>query len=106
MAGKDNGADALIKAARKAFQKPFGATLQILPDDGGVLWVDGASAPPVISDKIPGKKNAACVWRGSRETLSRALESERAFESAYVAGRITIAGDMSVMARLELGGPK
>ena len=44
---------------------------------------------------------ADCVWRGARETLQRALVNARAFDSAYLSGRLSIAGDMSVMARLE-----
>ena len=36
------------------------------------------------------------------DRIYRAWEDARAFESAYLSGRLAIAGDISVMARLEV----
>ena len=93
--------DPLRLAAEKAFVSPFGAILELRPDDGASLWIDGRGESPVILDVPPAGKESACIWRGARETLQRALANARAFDSAYLSGRLTIAGDMSVMARLE-----
>jgi hypothetical protein len=97
---------ALISAAQTAFQTPFGALLQLLPENGGGLWVDGSASPPVILETKPMGRKPDCVWRAVSETLLRVLEGERALESAFVAGRLKIAGDMSVMTRLKLGARK
>ena len=67
------------------------------------LWVDGRVCPPDISTMAPANlASAFCLWRGQKEIFVRvfALE-ERRLENAYIAGRIEISGDMSVMARLE-----
>ncbi|MEO1135247.1 MAG: SCP2 sterol-binding domain-containing protein [Pseudomonadota bacterium] len=96
--------DALIAAARKAFAAEFGAMLKLVPKNGEPIWIDGRQAPPVVSPTPLETSTApACTWRGARETLLRVLSSERAFESAFVSGRVSVSGDMSVMARLELG---
>ncbi len=98
MSAEDN--DALCAAAKKAFAAPFGAVLLLAPDDGPPVWIDGRNDKPVVSLAAPSE--AACAWRGAREALLRALANTRAFESAFVSGRIKVAGDMSVMARLSL----
>jgi hypothetical protein len=100
MAGGDANS-ALRDAAAKAFGAPFGAVLELRPEEGAGLWVDGRQEPPQILDAAPDGAEADCVWRGARETLQRALVNARAFDSAYLSGRLAIAGDMSVMARLE-----
>lgn len=92
--------DPLEAAAKKAFAAPFGAVLKIAPENGGPLFVDGHKTPPEIS-AAPAGHDVSCQWRGSREALIRAMGSERAFESAYVSGRVLVSGDMSVMARLK-----
>ncbi len=94
--------DALSAAAAKAFAAPFGAIIKLAPEEGAPLWIDGRKTPPAISSKAPKADEENCLWRGRREALIRALSSARSLEGAYVAGRITIAGDMSVMARLNL----
>lgn len=94
--------DALGAAAEKAFAAPFGAVLQLAPDDGIAIWIDGRESPVISAAQCPKDTTADCVLRGGRETLLRALASTRAFESAFVSGRIAVAGDMSVMARLTI----
>ena len=94
--------DPLKAAAEKAFTAPFGAVLKIAPEDGGPLFVDGRKTPPAICTSAPEGDEASCQWRGAREALIRVMSSARAFESAYVSGRITVSGDMSVMARVKL----
>ncbi len=108
---KDKSADdPLIAAAKTAFQTPFGAKLLLAPEDdadkGQAIIVNGAETPPSVKSAKNRKTPADCTWRGSQETLLRVLDGERALESAYVAGRIKISGDMGVMARLKLGAPK
>jgi hypothetical protein len=100
MSAGDN--DALCAAAKKAFAAPFGAVLMLSAEDGAAVWIDGRDESPLVSTKAPAGVGAACTWRGARDALIRALSNTRAFESAYVSGRIHVAGDMSVMARLSL----
>ncbi len=101
-----NGDEEMKALAAKTFAMPFGAILQLAPDGGHMIWVDGRSNPPTISTNAPKNASADCTWRGARESLLRALENERAFGSAFVSGRITISGDMSVMARLQMEGAR
>jgi len=102
MTGSDD-ANALGQAAAKAFATPFGAVLKLAPDSDPPVWIDGRSSPPKITKAI---KRADCTWHGAPEVLIRALTGERAIESAFVAGRITISGDISVMSRLTIEGPR
>ncbi len=98
----DSAKDALLAAAEKAFSAAFGAVLELRPESGDSLWVDGRQAPPKILAAAPDENPAACCWRGARDALTRALASPRAFDSAYLSGRVGVSGDMSVMTRLEL----
>lgn len=93
--------DALLGAAQKAFSAPFGAILKLAAEPGPTIWVDGRQAPPSLITDEPNEP-AHCIWRGARDVLIRALGGARAFESAYVSGRVSAAGDMSVMARINL----
>jgi len=96
---------ALIDDAGKAFAAPFGAVLELRPEGGDAVFVDGRKNPPAVSAAAPNDQPAAiCVWRGPLDLMRRALNSSRATENAVINGRLTIAGDMSVMARLELAG--
>ena len=96
----------LAGAAKKSFAAPFGAVLKIAPEARPPLWIDGRADPPAVSGEAPKDADAACIWRGAEDSLIRALNNDRAFESSYVSGRITVSGDMSVMARLHLGAKK
>ncbi len=94
------GRDDLFAAAQKAFSKPFGAVIRLEPEAGATLWVDGRGDKAVVTLSDPG--DSACVWRASRETLIRIFEGERMLASSFVSGRLRVAGDMSVMARLHM----
>ncbi len=95
----------LSDAAGKAFTSPFGAVLELRPEQGEAIFVDGRSDPPSAGKKLPsGVKNADCVWRSNVETMRRVLSSARIIENAMINGRLTIAGDMSVMARIKMAG--
>lgn len=94
--------DPLEAAARKSFAAAFGAILKLEPDTGACVWIDGRTSPPALSSSPPSSAET-CVWRGPQDALLRAIASNRAFESAFVAGRILVAGDMSVPARVTLG---
>lgn len=95
-----NAAD-VREAASKAFKNGFGATIRIAPIDGAHFDVDGRGAACIISD-APTDRAPECTWRASVETLVRIFEGDRALESAYLSGRLSIVGDISVMARLVL----
>lgn len=93
----------LAEAAKRSFAAPFGALLKLAPEGGAPLWIDGRADPPAVLTDAPKDAEAASIFCGAEDSLIRALSNNRAFESSYVSGRITVAGDMSVMARLELG---
>jgi len=90
----------LATAASAAFRTGFGAVLRIIPDGCVGFDVDGRGEVCRITP--PGSGAPDCVWRASEETLARIFDGGRALESAYLSGRLSIAGDMSVMARLTL----
>lgn len=100
----------LIAAAERAFQTQFEGVIRVEPEENGPIWVDGRAGKPQIGDSQPeGLQDGGagqCVWRASNETLLRIFEGERLLGSAYLSGRLAIAGDISVMARLELERPR
>jgi hypothetical protein len=93
--------DPLFSAATLAFRRGFGAVLKVEPQGRAPFFVDGrgeaARLSPTPLDAAP-----ACVWRADAETLLRIFEGGRALEGAFLSGRLRIAGDMSVMARLQM----
>lgn len=91
----------LHRAAEAAFATPFGAVLEIRPDDAPAFYIDGRRAPCAVLTTRPDAE-PACLWRANSETLARIFEGGRALDSGYLSGRLKIAGDMSVMARLKL----
>lgn len=95
-----NEPTALTAAAAFAFRRGFGAVLRIEPDDGSPFDVDGRGETCAVT--AAGEAPPACRWRANSDTLMRIFEGGRALESAYLSGRLSVAGDMSVMARLEL----
>jgi putative sterol carrier protein len=95
-----NDQSALRSAAALAFRRGFGATLRIEPDDDAPFDIDGKRETCVVVAPLAAAPD--CTWRASGETLMRIFEGGRALESAYLSGRLHIAGDMSVMARLEM----
>jgi hypothetical protein len=101
--------DELAAAAAKAFVSAFDGVIRLEPEGGAPLWVDGRKAPPSIATAAPANLDAGgegqCVWRAARETLIRILEGERLLGASYISGRLAVAGDLSVMARLELERP-
>ena len=94
--------DDLAATAAGALKRSFGAVLLLAPNDGAAVWVDARSQEITISREQPSGIEADCTLQGSHEALLRILTGSRAFESAFVAGRISAAGDMSVLARLEI----
>lgn len=95
---------ALMTAASGVFQQGFAAILRIDPGDGAPFDIDGRGARCVIAPA--GELAPDCLWRADADTLLRIFEGGRALESAYLSGRLKIAGDMSVMARLVLESPR
>ena len=100
----------LAAAARPFFAGGFGGVLRIETTDGGEggegggasVWVEGRGETAVVQLAAPpGVEGAFCLWRAKTETFERLFTRERRrLESAYISGRLTIAGDMAVMARL------
>lgn len=98
--------DADIRAiASKAFRAGFSAVIRIEPEGGMSFDVDGRREICAVVDATPDFA-PDCVWRANAETVARIFEGGRALESAYLSGRLSIAGDMSVMARLVLEGSR
>lgn len=96
----------LSTLAGKYFCTAFDGVIRIELEGGNTsLWIDGRQSPPLISESAPANlAGAFCLWRTSKETISRIFSpGVRQLESAYVAGRLDISGDMSVMTRLEVG---
>lgn len=90
----------LASGAKQAFRRGFGAILRIAPDGLAAFDVDGRGETCEL--RAATGQSPQCVWRASPETLTRIFEGGRALEGAYLSGRLKIAGDMSVMARLIL----
>ena len=94
----------LLVAARNAFQRGFGASIHIMPTDAPPFVIDGGGEVCAV---VPTTlRPPDCEWRASSETLMRIFGGGRALDGAYLSGRLSIAGDMSVMARLVLEGPQ
>lgn len=100
-------ADALLDCALRLFRTPFGGVLVLEAEGDAPIFIDGRETPPRVGRDMaaaPRGDLGVSFWRGQRETLLRALESERQFAGAYVSGRLRIAGDMSLAARVCIGG--
>lgn len=93
-----------MAAAAGAFKAPFAGVIRIEPDGAAPIFIDGRVASPVIAATEPADAAEAsqCVWRAARDTLLQIFEEERALTGSFVSGRLIIAGDMSVMARLQM----
>lgn len=91
-------------AAMKAFAKPFAGILKIVPDTGTPVWIDGRTCPPSVSTDgtRTGNMTPGCIWHGKRRDIVDALKGEEHLVDAFISGRVTISGDMSIMARLEM----
>lgn len=95
----------LAESAAAIFQHGFGGVLRIEPEDAGRFDVDGRGDRCLVVDPA-GNVTPDCVWRADAETLGRIFEGGRALESAFLSGRLSIAGDMSVMARVVMEGAR
>ena len=81
----------------------IGAVLELRPKDGDPIFVDGRADPPIVAAAPPTDgASSDCIWHCPADILKRVLTSSRAVENAVINGRLLIAGDMSVMARLEM----
>ena len=97
----------LFDCARRVFHAPFAGVIVLEAEGDPPIFVDGRTGAPKVTRDGAGVSlhgEGCCAFRGQRETLLRVLESERQFAGAYVSGRLKIAGDLSVAARVCLGG--
>lgn len=102
MGGETIDAAALAAAAQALFRRPFDGVLAIEAVSEGArveLRVDGRADPPAVA--VGPTADADCRWRGAPEAVRRVLSGARGLLPAYVSGRLDIAGDMALMARLE-----
>ncbi len=113
---------ALAEKAQRCFISPFNGTIFIycVEDDRAganianratpALTIDGYQSPPAISitnknAEKTGHANvhiAQCKWYAAESTFHRIFDGGRHLSQAYMSGRLTISGDMAVMARLHL----
>ncbi len=98
----DSHTSSILAYAEKAFDEGFGAIIELMPDGGAPVWIDGRADKAIASTTQPKNQTPDCVWRGAQDALIQALESEKALDSAFLSGRIFISGDMSVMTRLSM----
>ena len=102
----DAVAAALAEQARPFFVRPFGGVIRVEATDlDASFWVDGRGARAEVGQAAPARvEGSFCLWRAKHETLARLFaERGRRVESAFVSNRLQVSGDMSVMARLEIG---
>ncbi|MBB4657585.1 SCP2 sterol-binding domain-containing protein [Parvularcula dongshanensis] len=100
------GLDELMAAARTFFSKGFAGVIRVeVTDRSQSFWVDGREREPLVqAGSPPGVAGGFCLWRAEGLTLERLFTNEqRRLESAFISSRLKISGDMSVMARLEVG---
>jgi hypothetical protein len=97
----------LRRAAAAAFREGFGGVIRIEPDGARPFWVDGRGEAPIIAEsEPPGLHEAGCCrWFAAPAALLRLFEEQRSLGPSFISGRLSVVGDMSVMARLKLGGP-
>ncbi len=94
----------LLESAASAFQLGFNGVIMITIADGGApIMIDGREVSCVINDGPFENDTAPSLhWKAKAETLLQIFTRNNALESAYLSGRLIVAGDMSVMARLQL----
>ncbi len=96
------GRAALIEAAGAAFKRGFDGVLHIEPAGCERFSIDGRGATCLIEAAPDDETPADAAWRAKPDTLLEIFLRKRALQHAYLAGRVEIAGDMSLMARLQL----
>ncbi|MEL6370509.1 MAG: SCP2 sterol-binding domain-containing protein [Pseudomonadota bacterium] len=95
----------LLEGAASVFARGFNAVLEIVPEGDAAFFVDGRQDECRILTDLSGDispEEVTTRWRASADTLNRIFQGDRAFERAYLSGRLMISGDMSLMARLHL----
>ena len=95
-----------MAAARDFFRRGFAGVIRVeVTDRSQAFWIDGREREAVVQAGSPtGVAGGFCLWRAEGLTLERLFTKEqRRLESAFIASRLKVSGDMSVMARLEVG---
>jgi putative sterol carrier protein len=76
----------------------LGTTLKFDCGSEGVVLIDGAAVPNVVSND---DGEAACTIALSMDTLGRLLLRELDPTTAFMMGKLKVSGDMSVAMRLQ-----
>ena len=92
-----------IEAAAEAIRSKMGtnsglgATVKFDCGADGVVFVDGASNPNTVSTE---NKDADCTIKLDLETLEGMIAGDVNPTAAFMQGKLSVAGDMSVAMRL------
>ncbi len=102
--GTDATSEDLIAGARTTFPTTFSGVLTIEVEGADSIHIDGRGERCVATRVAPPEAitSSHCTWRTDGETLMRIFRGARAFESAYLSGRLHISGDMAIMLRLQM----
>ncbi len=101
--GPDATTEDLVAGARLTFPAGFGGALTIEVEGAVPIHIDGRGERCVVTSVAPEAIiTSRCTWRTDGETLMRIFRGARAFESAYLSGRLHISGDMAIMLRLQM----
>lgn len=73
------------------------ATIKFAFDEGGVLFIDGASKPNVVDNT---DRPAQCTVKLSQENFGKLMARQLDPMTAYMTGKLKLEGDMGVAMRL------
>mgnify|MGYP001547689520 FL=1 len=76
----------------------LGGTLKFDFGDPGSVYIDGKSTPNTVSDGA--SKNADCTISVSLETFEKMVKGELDGTSAFMQGKLRVAGDMGLAMKL------
>ncbi|MDE2184322.1 MAG: SCP2 sterol-binding domain-containing protein [Alphaproteobacteria bacterium] len=77
----------------------LGGTLKFDFGEEGTVYIDGASTPNTVSDGA-GKPAPQCTISVSLETFERMIKGELDGTSAFMQGKLRVAGDMGLAMKL------
>ena len=87
-----------FKAGVEGKDTGLGATIKFDFEGAGCIFLDGKSSPNTVSDE---DKDADCTMTVSLETFEAMRNGEIDGTSAFMQGKLKVAGDMSVAMKLQ-----